>query len=207
MPKPANIGTQVIEAPAPPEAPPLTPDEMKAVEAIIGESGVEQDQARAALEEVRFAFEMEPAPPIATNDAEKFLGRLARRHFLIEQESVRIKEQMTAMLKGLAAKKAALDYLFGKQAAEATRTLVSGRKTKSVKLAHGTAGFRMTPGSVELLAEKMDDIKAWCKANCPTALVTRIDIVKTPIKEHILSTGDQVPGVVYHEPHDEFYLR
>lgn len=208
MPKPAHLGTQVLDQPAPaPEAPPLTPEELKAVEAIVAESGVEQDQARAALDDIRFMMQMEPAPAIATNEAEAFLGRVARRHYLIEQEAVRIKEQMTAMLKGLAAKKAALDWLFGRQAEEYTRQLVSGKKAKSIKLAHGTAGFRMTQGSVELLPEKMEEIKAWAKANCPTALVTRVDIVKTPIKEHILATGDQVPGVIYHEPKDEFYLK
>lgn len=204
MPKPTT-------EPAPaPEAPTLTTQELAMITAIMEESGVAQDQAIDALNTARQEFEQEESPADAANEKEAFLRRLTRRHMLVEAELIRVQEQTKAMIKGLKARQASLEYLFGQKASEYTRDLIRGQATKSLKFPHGTVGFRRSPGSVEFIDGQGTELLRWCRSQCPEAIKPPPppEILKTPIANIYKLVGDAavIPGTKWNPPADKFFI-
>ncbi len=75
-------------------------------------------------------------------------------------------------------------------------------KAKSVSLEHGRAGYRKKASTV--LIKNGLEVLEWCKDHCPDALDLKI-ARRTPIKEHIESTGEIPPGVDFIEEREAFY--
>lgn len=187
---------------------PLTDAEVAALEAIMAESGVPRDIAALALAETRAEFDAEPRPEESEDEEDAFLRRYTRRHFFLAAEESRVADQMKAMLRNLAAKRASLDWLNMKAAEEITRRRLKGMKGKSIKLPHGTVGLRASPGSVEFLPEKGAQLLEWCRANLPAAIKPPPppELLKTPISQHIKLSDEVPPGVKWNPPADKFYV-
>ena len=186
---------------------PITEAEIKAIEALMAD-GVEQDQAEAAVRQVSDEIANEPAPEMATNEAEAFLGRYLRRRCLIDNELTRVKEQTKAMIKGLEARLAALDYVCRQPAEAYTKQMLAGKKTKSVKLAHGTVGFRTSTPSVEFIDGKGLELLEWCKKNCPAAIKQPPpEILKNPLADILKLGVAEVPGAKLKPSVEQFYAK
>lgn len=187
------------------ETRPITEAEMKAIDALMAD-GVERDQAEAAVRQATDEFSAEPPSEMATNEAEAFLTRYLRRRCLIDSELTRVKDQTKAMIKGLEARLNALDYVCRQPAEAYTKQLLAGKKTKSIKMPHGTVGYRTTPASVEFIDGQGMALYEWCKANCPQAIVQPPpEIQKKPLQEILkLGTAD-IPGAKLREPYEKFY--
>ncbi len=99
------------------------------------------------------------------------------------------------------------DWLEGhyrEEAAPLVRSLLPhGRR--SILLDGGEAGFRTTPGSINVL----DALAAidWCKANLPEAVEVTETLLKTPIAEQAKATGILPPGVEQVPPSEKMWVR
>ena len=66
-----------------------------------------------------------------------------------------------------------------------------GGRRKSVNLPAGTVGFRTEPQRLEVTEE--ETLIRWCRANLPSAIVVSERVMKTLVREHIITSGE-VPG-------------
>ncbi len=76
---------------------------------------------------------------------------------------------------------------------------------RSILLEGGEAGFRTTPGSINIL----DALVAldWCKGHLPEAVKTTETLLKTPIAEQAKATGILPPGVEQVPPSEKMWVR
>ncbi|MBW2037425.1 MAG: host-nuclease inhibitor Gam family protein [Deltaproteobacteria bacterium] len=79
------------------------------------------------------------------------------------------------------------------------------QKRKSVKLPHGTAGFRQGQESIEVLDEERALV--WCKENLPEAIKITESIRKTEIKNAITAGGAVPDGVKLKQGERRFYVK
>lgn len=102
---------------------------------------------------------------------------------------------------------ARIEYLMGKYSAMIEKFVqneIEGKKSRSVKMLYGTAGYRKQPASIEI--EDAEKALAWAECNMPTAIRIKRDIEKKVIKEYIEQTGEIIEGVIYNNPTDKFYI-
>ena len=66
------------------------------------------------------------------------------------------------------------------------------RHRKSICLPAGAIGFRLCPTRLNVTDEQQ--LRTWCKANLPAAIVTRELLCKRTIADYITKTGDVQPG-------------
>lgn len=93
---------------------------------------------------------------------------------------------------------------YGNQAEAFVMQEIRGKKRRSVSTLWGPAGYRLSPGKVNILNK--DQAVASAKERDIEIKVEEKPL-KIPIKEFILRTGEIPPGVSFEAPGDRFYLR
>jgi phage host-nuclease inhibitor protein Gam len=179
------------------------------------------DRLEGQLEAESFAQEFDDLPyPAPDNqitaltdvDVNRVLRRMAAEEAEIERieaqandEIERIRVRRDELIEAHGKRLEYLQIIYGPQIEEYTRTALEGAKKRSLDFIHGTAGFRNAPPSVEITDESL--ALAWAGEHCADAIKVTTSLLKTPIKAHIEATGEVVPGAVYSEGEDRFYLK
>ena len=98
-------------------------------------------------------------------------------------------------------------YLFGGQLdtwAKCELQKLKGRK-KSVALPAATLGYRHEPD--RLIVSDEQALLVWAKEHCPAAVEVVEKLLKTPINELFVATGELPPGTELQTARDKFYIR
>jgi len=171
--------------------------------------GIAPDHAAALIEEVDGDLALTTTKEV--DEERAMLERFCRLNARYDAEAERVKAQLKAYLDELEAKQTRLWSVLGPRAEAAARKLLAGGKTKSLKLAFGTVGFRTTPADF-----KVDDdaaVIAWAKANGFFEWVrVKEELSRSAMKGSLKSPdggtgGELPPGVTYTEAAEKFYVR
>jgi hypothetical protein len=95
-------------------------------------------------------------------------------------------------------------YLFGRQIetwAKVEVTKLGGRR-KSVSLPGGTLAFRVQ--KAHLVVDDETRLMEWARINCPDAIQVTERLVKTPVNDHFVATGE-LPDGARIEPEKESF--
>lgn len=100
-----------------------------------------------------------------------------------------------------------IDYFmktYGLQAEAFVKSQIKGRKAKSVPTLWGRAGFRRSRAGVSIIdAEKA---LAFAKSHSLPFKVTE-SVLKRPLLDHIVETGEVPTGIEYVPSQEKFYVR
>lgn len=88
---------------------------------------------------------------------------------------------------------------------EMARAFPYPKGSKTMKLGFGEIGKKQIGGG--LVVEDEAAAMAWARANLPEAIKKTEELLKTPIKQWIESTGTAVPGCVVNEKTDKPYAK
>ncbi len=142
--------------------------------------------------------------PEGNDPDEQFANWYLARMAGIKQQEEIIKEQTSRMLNNLRHQRAGLQWRYGAefQGIVDRRLEAQGGKKKSVNFHMGRAGYRSSPGRLQIIdaeaAEKYAiEQKLWH--------AMRIELRLTPFKEIMELTGEVPDGFTWLEPRDTFY--
>lgn len=143
----------------------------------------------------------------AKTDDDRTLYRFIRRRAQIASERQRIADQMGAMLRDLDNQLKGIDYVYEGLCADITRTLLDGKKAKSIKTPFGTVGFRTIAG--KLSVTDPEKVLALVDAGKLPAEVKRVktEVAMQPLSHHYEQTGDLPEGCEVSAGYEKFYVK
>lgn len=172
-------------------------------------AGIAPEYAAMIVEEV--AGDVESCRVDEVDEHRALLEKFARINARYEAEETRVKDQLKAYLSEINAKRLRLWSVLGPGAEAVAKQLLAGQKTKSIKLAFGTAGFRTTPQKFEVEDEAA--VIAWAEEKGFFEMVKiKKELSKSAMNEAIKNadggTGGELPPSVKLVPaHEKFYLK
>lgn len=113
-----------------------------------------------------------------------------------------ITDQIGAMIREENRRSEWLQHRFGAELEAFAGRELQGQKSRSLKTPFGTLSFRSTPGSIRPLDKQ--GALAWAKEHAPDAVVTREDLVVTPLKDRT-----DLPPILFEvtPAGDRFYIK
>lgn len=125
----------------------------------------------------------------------------------VDDEIARIKEQAAKMIAEREAIRSALHWRWGNEFRRLVEQDVAdqakGKSSpkRSVNYVTGVAGFRKTPGRLEI--KDAQALESWAARHAPCCL--KLQISKSAVTDHIKATGEIPPGAEYVTEMDRFY--
>ena len=175
---------------------------------IAGKYSVEQDEELDPVTLERFAVTDETSANWVLKKIAFYEARLAAAQTMIDNELAAITARGEQITGPLARQVDFFRTVFGEQVRTWASEQVAGQKSKSIKLLHGTAGFRKNPDRVNVINES-EAIFIAERLNLTDMVRVRKEISRTAAKA-VLQTpeGAALKGVVEIEPGEEvFYLK
>jgi hypothetical protein len=145
-------------------------------------------------------------PQFSVRDAET-AAWVVRRVVAAREYKGRVKVWAEAEQRRAAREEERLMFVFGGQLrewAEAEIAKLQGRR-KSLALPGGTVGFRAVGPRVVVRDEAR--VMEWARKCCPAAIVTSERLLKSPISEHVQTTGEVPQGVEVTSASEEFFVK
>jgi hypothetical protein len=96
-------------------------------------------------------------------------------------------------------------HRYGRQLEDWARAEIAKSRRKSIKLPGGTVGFRTEPPKLDVIDEAK--LVAWCRTTLPTALRIETHVLKQPVKDHVVITGECPDGTAISGGGQRFYVR
>lgn len=126
---------------------------------------------------------------------------------LLAAEIKALTDRAQEILKPLARKREFFELVYGKQLEEWTAEQIKDQKARSVKLLHGSVGFRK--GQDKLVIDDEEKALKWAEVECPEAI--KQSILLTPAKAGLLKQCPETKAlkdVMHIEPgKDNFYIK
>ncbi len=130
---------------------------------------------------------------------EWYLGKLVE----FEAREQAIRDNALGMINEIANKRKYLEWKWYLIFNGLITEKLKGKKEKSVKFLHGTAGNRTIAAKVKVVDEKK--ALKWCLKNCKEAIKTKITVLITPVKEMLLASGEEPEGFEIIPEDEKFY--
>lgn len=176
---------------------------------VTTETSAEQSAAEQSIDLEAIKAEVESIDPgaLADTDDKRTLFRYVRRRQQLVSEGQRIADQLEAMLRDLKNKVAGLDYVYEGLAADITKKLLAGGKSKSIKTPFGTVGFRSSAARLYVVKDA-EVIAAVNAGKLPGEVIrTKIEIAMAPLSDRFKSDGEIPPGCDVAPAAEKFYVK
>lgn len=120
-------------------------------------------------------------------------------------EIQRVTDQFQAMIRELERRRDWLHLRFDTELERFTADALAGQKKRSLRLPHGTCGFRRLPEGMTIYDK--DRAIAAAEASVPEAVKIEKRLVKTPLLDHFKATGEVLDGCEHRPGRDKFYVK
>jgi phage host-nuclease inhibitor protein Gam len=80
-----------------------------------------------------------------------------------------------------------------------------GGRRKSLNLPAGTVGFRIDPQRLEVTDEQT--LIRWCRVNLPSAIAVSEQVIKSVVREHVVTSGELADGAEIVDGAERFFLK
>jgi phage host-nuclease inhibitor protein Gam len=162
---------------------------------------------QAIVDEVKAEAESLDVGELPATDDERELYRYLRRRGQLQSEIERVSENAKAMIAALAAKLHGLDFVYKAAAATAVRTMLEGKKAKSIRTPFGMAGFRKSAPAIEVIDE--DALIAGADSNIDLIELVRVskDVNRAAVAEFFKRTGEIPPGCEVMPEKESFFVK
>jgi len=120
-------------------------------------------------------------------------------------EIARLNEQHATRVNAIKRRHEFLFWRFNDELKRYAAAQLEGQKRRSVVLPHGTIGFRRVKESLDIIDP--DRALAAAKRDIPAAVKVVERLVKTPIYEHLKTTGELLDGCELRAAEDRFYVK